>query len=193
MLSIFGEAKEGGLNIFGEPLRQSPAEEPCPDCPICFESCDLNIASKGMRRAVVVTSCSHVFHMGCIAEHYARDPSHRCPICRADLDESELVSPASSLPSDLESVMRDDSLRHQIVSLIGSCVNQALKWDRRRVSLIWLAGVAATFVWVSNLEATYVRQIRRLQKDYARLCLENRELRQWNRLPSLLSLFRRPA
>lgn len=159
-------------------------------CPICLDDCDLSTASKP-RRAVVVTHCSHVFHMGCIAEHYARDASMRCPICRSDLADSELVSPAGALPQDMDidALMRHESLRSQVVALISACVNQALKRNRRWTCLLGLCGIAGTCVFFRQRE-THEQEIRELKLELSRVDAVNLDLRR--RMVSPLSaLFRR--
>ena len=148
-------------------------------CPICLQDCDLSPASKPGRRAVVVTHCSHAFHMGCLAEHYARDALARCPICRSDLGHSELVSPTpAEAPQDLDAVMRCESLRGQIVTLIGACVNQALRADRRRMICFACFGIASTWSWLNQMEHESARRVRAVQMELARVDRVNQDLRR---------------
>ena len=128
-------------------------------------------------------------------QYLAMNPSSSlrvpCPICRSDLADSELVSPAGSLPQDMDidALMRHESLRSQVVALISACVNQALKRNRRRTFLLGLCGIAGTCVFFRQRE-THEQEIRELKLELSRVDAVNLDLRR--RMVSPLSaLFRR--
>ena len=55
------------------------------DCPVCIETLTLD-------KSPVITHCAHAFCRECIAR--VIQTQGKCPMCRADLDESKLVEPA---------------------------------------------------------------------------------------------------
>ena len=149
-------------------------------CAICLDDCDLALEADrrtAPRRAVVITACSHVFHMGCLAECYARDRLSRCPMCRADLAASELVSSAPrSQPSDLEAIMEDEGLRRQIVALVSACVTHAIRWDRRKYTIMCGIGAGLSLAYVSRVENAYAEHLRKLHRELGRALRENQHL-----------------
>merc|ERR1712224_953925 len=62
------------------------AREEDPECPICFQA--LNLTGRGAGRAVLLLSCSHVFHKSCLLsfESFHVFEVHNCPVCRQKYD-----------------------------------------------------------------------------------------------------------
>ncbi|KAJ5716325.1 hypothetical protein N7493_008236 [Penicillium malachiteum] len=77
-------------------------------CAVCLDNFD----------EPVITACAHSFCKGCIEQVISRQ--HKCPLCRADLDENtKLVPPAEESGEDEEKVEADpDSPSSKIEALV---------------------------------------------------------------------------
>jgi len=68
-------------------------------CPICLAPLKNELepisGSNSQTLAVVAPlpavglSCGHIFHLACVAQHFARANNRACPMCRSEIDDNE--------------------------------------------------------------------------------------------------------
>ena len=72
--------------------------------------------------------------------------------------------------------MEDEGLRRQIVALVSACVTHAIRWDRRKYTIMCGIGAGISLAYVSRVENAYGEHLRKLHRELGRALRENQHL-----------------